>query len=386
MMAPFWLGVGLLASAGWVYLAFFHHRFWKADQTLPAAQGTPARWPAVAVIVPARNEADVIDLALASLARQDYPGSFKIIVVNDNSSDGTAGAAKAVRGPITVLDAKPLAEGWAGKLAALDQGAALARKKIPKAEYLWFTDADILHGPGVLRALVEAAVQDRRDLVSEMVRLHCESAIEKAFVPAFVFFFALLYPFPAVNNPSSRVAGAAGGSILISKKALDSIGGLSAIKGALIDDCALARRVKDESHRIWLGFGTESESLRPYAFADFWAMVSRSAFTQLRHSYALLMGAVLGLGIIFLAPPLLTLLGIVNIDAGLLTAGLFSWGAMVVLFSPTLALYGLSPIPALALPAVAALYLAMTVDSAFRHAFGRGGAWKGRAYDFSKKH
>lgn len=384
-MASALLILGLLAAAGWVGLAFFNGDFWKAGQTLPRVSGKVVRWPPVVAVIPARNEEAVVGPALQSLAAQRYPGAFKIIVVNDNSADRTKAAAKAVTGPITVLDAKPLAEGWAGKLAALHQGVALAAKKHPKAEYLWFTDADIAHDPGVLRGLVEAAVLDRRQMVSQMVMLHCESFWERAFVPAFIFFFALLYPFPAVNDPRSARAGAAGGSILIAKEALQAIGGIPSLKGELIDDCALAKRVKGAEHRIWLGLGLESMSIRPYGFADFWATVSRSAFTQLRHSYILLAAAVFGLGLAFLLPPLLAAAGILDLDPWLLALGLASWAAMVVLYAPTLAVYGLNPLWGLALPAIAALYLAMTVDSGLRHALGRGGAWKGRSYDFSKK-
>ncbi|HXV73971.1 MAG TPA: glycosyltransferase, partial [Sphingomonadales bacterium] len=328
---------------------------------------------------------DVIGEGLHSLVAQAYPGTFKIIAVNDNSSDETAAAAKKVKGPITVLDAAPLAEGWAGKLAALHQGVALAEKKFPMAEYFWFTDADIVHASGVLRALAEAAMLGERRMISQMVRLHCHGTVGRLFIPAFIFFFAMLYPFPAVNDPAKRTAGAAGGSILIDRKTLAEIGGISALKRELIDDCALARRVKEAGHRIWLGLGHNSGSIRPYTFAELWSVVARSAFTQLRHSYALAAGAVLGLGIVFVAPPLLVLAGVWGANALALALGLLSWGAMVVLYAPTLAVYKLNPAYGLALPAVAAFYLAMTVDSALQHAKGRGGAWKGRIYDFSKK-
>lgn len=385
MMPEVWLALGILSAAGWAYLAAFNHSFWKADQTLPKVSGKVARWPFVVAIVPARNEADFVGAALTSLAAQDYPGTFKIVVVDDNSTDGTTAVARGVSGPITVLAAKPLAEGWAGKLAALHQGVRLAAEKFPQAEYHWFTDADIVHKPGVLRALVTTAKLGDKAMVSHMVRLHCESALEKAFVPAFVFFFAMLYPFPAVNDPAARNAGAAGGSILISRAALDGIGGIPSLKGELIDDCALATRVKRAGNRIWLGLGQHSESIRAYAFADFWGMVARSAFTQLRHSYALLGAAVIGLALVFMLPPILVVVGISDVSALALALGLFSWGAMIVLYAPTLAFYGLNPAWGLGLPVFAAAYLAMTLDSGFRHAVGRGGAWKGRRYDFSKK-
>ena len=379
------LGLGLLAAAGWAYLAFFNHGFWRADQTLPKVAGKVSRWPFVVALVPARNEEGTIAAALASLANQDYPGSFKIVAVNDNSSDRTAAAARGVKGPIAVLEAEPLGEGWAGKLAALHQGATYAAKKLPKAEYIWFTDADVVHGPKVLRALVEAAELDRRALVSQMVMLQCENFWERALVPAFVFFFAMLYPFRAVNDPRARCAAAAGGSILIVRAVLEEIGGIPSLKGELIDDCALAKRVKWSGHRTWLGLGPMSRSIRAYAFADFWAMVTRSAFTELRHSYALLAAAVFGLGLVFLAPPALAVIGVLDLDAALLAAGLFSWAAMVVLYAPTLAIYRLNPLWGLALPLISALYIAMTVDSGLKHALCRGAVWKGRAYDFTKK-
>ncbi len=372
----------LTASAlAWIYLAFFHHRFWRSDITLPQTAGEVKNWPHVVAVIPARNEDKVLGRALRSLNEQEYPGFFDIIVVDDNSTDETAATARAVLG-VTVVDGRPLAPGWAGKLWAMYQGIGVAEKKFPAAEFYWFTDADICHGPGVLKGLVEAAALDRRDMISQMVSLHCKSFWEKAFIPAFIFFFEMLYPFGAINSNSSRVSGAAGGCILLKTKWLKRIGGIEAIKNALIDDCEMAKAVKGQGGQIWLGLGLESQSIRPYTFQDFWTTVARTAFTQLRNSTLLLFGALLAMALVFLAPPFLAAGGLLWGNNSLAGAAIILWAVIALLYLPTQRLYGLNPVRGVFLPFVAALYMAMTVHSAIRHWLGRGGVWKDRSYDF----
>lgn len=383
MRALEWIAA-ILAGAGWLWLAAFHHNFWRFSRSSSSVDARSWPWPSVVAVVPARNEADVIERALRSLVDQHYPGQFAIIVVNDNSSDNTADVACRVQGAITVHDAQPLTKGWAGKLAALQQGVLLADNKFPQADYFWFTDADIVHKPQVLHTLMALALSRNRQLVSQMVRLHCQTPVEKFFVPAFIFFFAMLYPFSAINDHKKSIAGAAGGSVLMDRRALKAIGGLTSLKGELIDDCALARRVKGAGYSIWLELGHDSESIRPYTFKEFWNMVSRSAFVQLHHSYALLTVTFLGLGILFVLPLVLFVTSIAMLDAPMAALAFFSFLTMMMLYRPILNIYGLHPLYGLALPAVSVAYLAMTLNSAFLHARGKGSQWKGRAYTFLK--
>lgn len=383
-MDTFGLIIAILAGVGWLWLAAFHHGFWRLNRPSPFADTRSWIWPHVVAIVPARNEETVIGKALRSLADQHYLGSLAIIVVNDNSFDNTAAVARGVQGDITVHDATPLTKGWAGKLAALHQGVLLAERKFPDAHYFWFTDADIVHQPQALQNLMALTLSGNHQMVSQMVRLHCQSLVEKFFVPAFIFFFAMLYPFSAINNPKKHVAGAAGGSILIDRRALMAIGGLAALKGELIDDCALAKRVKSAGHSIWLELGHASKSIRPYTFKEFWNMVSRSAFVQLHHSYALLMVTFLGLGILFVAPAVLLIGSMYMSDKLMVALAFFPYLTMLALYRPILTVYGLHPLYGLALPAVSIAYLAMTLNSAFLHLRGKGAAWKGRTYTFLK--
>lgn len=379
-----WALYPLIASAAaWGYLGFFHHRFWRSDQILPEVEGGLKKWPAVTVVIPARNEAAVLGKTLPSVAGQKYPGKFQVILVNDNSTDETAKIAGKIKG-VEVLDAKPLEPGWAGKLWAMNQGVDLALKKFRGTDYFWFTDADIEHQPDVLQGLVEAAKLDNRAMVSQMVMLHCKSFWERAFVPAFIFFFEMLYPFSAANSDNSKLSGAAGGCILLEKKWLLKIGGIERIKSALIDDCALAAAVKGDGGRIWLGFGIKSQSIRPYSFKDFWTTVARTAFSQLKNSSLLLLGTILAMTVVFLAPPGLAIWGIVTGELVVARTGIILWGFVIFFYSPTLMLYKLHPIRGYALPFVATLYLLMTIHSALRHWSGRGGQWKERSYDFKE--
>lgn len=363
----------------WFGLLLFRGGFWKADQRLGI--GIPDReiWPDVVAVIPARNEAPTIGATVASLLSQDYPGEVRVVVVDDNSDDGTAEQA-ALGDRVTVVPGKPLEAGWSGKLWAVHQGLEAARRIDPEARYLLLTDADIEHDPANLRRLVDKAEWEGLDLTSLMVRLRCESAWERLLIPAFVFFFQKLYPFPWVNDPEHETAGAAGGCMLVRRTALDKIGGVESIRGALIDDCTLAVRIK-ENGPIWLGLADETRSLRAYdGLGDIWRMVARTAFVQLDHSALKLAGTVLGMVLIYLAGPLAVGLGALWNDPTALGWGFGAWVLMGVAYTPTLTLYRRSVFEAALLPVAGLLYTLMTLDSARRHWQGRGGAWKGRSY------
>jgi hopene-associated glycosyltransferase HpnB len=368
------LVVALLALAAWLYLLLGRGFFWVAREAPPAP--LPDAWPSVVAVVPARNEAAVVGPAVASLLRQAYPGDFSIVLVDDHSDDGTAAVAQTAAGGdarLEIVAAAPLQPGWTGKLWALSEGVRQIEEGGTPPELFLFTDADIAHHPDNLAELVARLVAERRDLVSLMVRLNCESFAERFLIPAFVFFFAMLYPFGWSNDPAGRTAAAAGGCILLRRSAYRRIGGFAAIRGALIDDCALARAVK-RGGSTWLGLTRATRSLRPYpGIADIWRMVARSAYTQLDHSPLLLLGTLIGLGILCLAPPLLLLAG--GVAAWL---GAVAWAAMALAFWPMVRFYGLPPWWAALLPASALVYLGATIDSARRHWRGVGGQWKGR--------
>ncbi|HXP31932.1 MAG TPA: glycosyltransferase [Stellaceae bacterium] len=366
-----------LALAIWLYLLFARGFFWLPRIAPPAPP--PGSWPSVAVVVPARDEAAAIAQSIGSLLAQDYVGPFSVVLVDDHSSDGTAALARAAAAAsgraqcLTVIAARPLPRGWTGKMWALAEGVRSLEETGRPAELLLFTDADIAHHPGNVSELVARLEEKGRDLVSLMALLRCRSAAERWLIPAFVFFFAMLYPFAWANDPRKQIAAAAGGCILVRRSAYERSGGHAAIRSALIDDCALARRVK-AGGPIWIGLTRQVRSLRPYpSIAELWRMVARTAFTQLGYSPWLLLGTVLGLGLTFLAPSLLLLAG----GAVAWIAGA-AWLAMAVAYAPMLRFYGVSPLRAPLLPAVAAIYLAATLDSARRHWRGVGGAWKGR--------
>lgn len=401
------LGLGIacaVSAAAWLYLLVAHGGYWLTGQRLPRASGGPAGperrpqaplWPPVVAVVPARNEADILPVTLPALLAQEYPGDFRVVLVDDGSEDGTAGiaadlGASASRdggAELAVLPGRPRPDGWAGKVWAMSQGLAAASG--PGEEgYVLFTDADISWAPGALRELVRCAEADGRALVSQMALLRAEAAWERAIVPAFVYFFAKLYPFRRVNDPGSRTAAGAGGCMLVSKAALAKAGGLEPIRGALIDDVALARMVKRGGGKCWLGLTTHVSSARPYPrLADLWHMIARSAYTQLRYSPALLAGTIVGLLLLYAAPPAGALAGLaaaLSGDAGTGTAlaaaaGLAGWALMTASYVPMLRFYRLSPLRAPALPLVALLYAAMTADSARRHYLGRAVSWRGRA-------
>ncbi len=377
-----WLAA--LSVAAWLSLILLRGGFWRADQRLDMAPADAADWPAVAAIVPARDEAAVIGRSLAALLAQDYPGPFSVVVVDDHSDDGTAALALAAaagagkQDRLTVVRAAPLPAGWTGKLWALAQG--IERTETGAARYLWFTDADIEHDPPVLRALVAKAEAERLDLVSLMARLSSAGMWERLLIPAFVFFFQKLYPFPWVNDPRRDTAAAAGGCALVRRDALDRAGGLKPLRSALIDDCALARAIKPGG-AIWLGLATATHSIRAYAgLGGIWMMVTRSAFAQLRDSTLLLAATVAGMVVLYLVPPAAAIGGAVAGDALAAGLGAVAWLLMAASYVPTLRLYGQPAPTAALLPLAGLLFTLMTVDSALRHWRGRSGAWKGRTY------
>ncbi|MEK9671296.1 MAG: glycosyltransferase [Rhodospirillaceae bacterium] len=374
--------------AMWLGLVLFWGRFWWADQHLPgdAPNDLPRGWPAVVAVIPARNEAPTIGRTVRSLLTQDYPGDLSVIVVDDNSDDGTEDAARDAAARIgqedrlTVIDGNPLKGGWSGKLWAVHQGIAAAAEARPDAPYILMTDADIAHDPGNLRRLAAKAEMEGRDLVSLMVRLNCETGWERLLIPAFVFFFQKLYPFPWVNDPVKRMAAAAGGCMLVRRKAVEDAGGIAIIRDRIIDDCALAALLK-ASGTIWLGLGDRTVSLRRYDdLAEIWRMVARTAFAQLRRSPVLLAGSVIGMAVLYLTPPLALAVGAGTGDWGLMGFGAGAWALMTLAYFPTLRRYGFGVLWGLTLPVAGGLYTLMTVGSAIDHWRGRGGAWKGRTY------
>ncbi|SIO47011.1 glycosyltransferase [Paraburkholderia phenazinium] len=367
----------------WCVLLFFRGGFWRARPAAPIATAPRDAWPAVAAVVPARNEADVIAQAVGTLLAQEYPGPFHVIVVDDHSTDGTADAARAAAlqlqcsDRLTVLTAKPLPPGWSGKVWAQSQGIEAVRTLGLPADFLLLTDADIGHPTDAVTQLVARADAEKRDLVSLMVRLRCDSLWEKALIPAFVFFFAKLYPFSWVNNPRNKTAAAAGGCMLVRRTALEEAGGIESIRAELIDDCSLAARIKHRGegrHPIRLDVAARSVSLRPYDNSgEIWNMIARTAFTQLRYSGWLLAGTLAGMTIIYLIPPIAALvLGPLDWPAWL------AWAAMCCAYAPMLRYYGRSPLWAPFLPLVALFYVGATFASAVRYWRGKGGQWKAR--------
>jgi hopene-associated glycosyltransferase HpnB len=357
------IALGPMALAVWTALAWLAWRVQWRESAPPAA---PRRWSRVVAIVPARDEADVIGKAVASLAAQQYGGEFHVVVVDDASSDGTAEAARAAAPArlLTVVPANPLPTAWSGKVWALSEGIRRAAAREP--DYFLFTDADIVHPTDAVASLV-ARAEAGYDLVSYMVTLSCRTAAERALIPAFAFFFFLLYP-------PGLVAGAAGGCILMRRAALEAIGGIERIRGELIDDCALARAVKRAGGRVWLAPSAKAQSIREYAtFGAIGRMISRTAFTQLRHSVLALAGVVAGLTLVFLGPPELALHGS--------WTGALAYLAMGAAYFPALRFYNRSGLWAPLLPLVAMFYAGATIHSAVAYFRGAGGTWKGRVQD-----
>jgi hopene-associated glycosyltransferase HpnB len=387
---------GALALLIWIVLWLWHGGFWRVEPVLPQP-GQSATWPAVDIIIPARDEADILPHALPTILGQDYAGLLRVFLVDDHSQDGTSDVARSLACEsaygqrLVLVAATPRPQGWTGKLWALQQG--LLASGAEPAPLVLFTDADIAHERHSLARLVTQSLQGDYDLVSLMARLQATGFWSRLLIPAFVYFFAMLYPFKQVSDARSRVAGAAGGCILLRRQALEHAGGLAAIAGALIDDCSLGRLIKhrgrQDGGRIWLGFTREVISMRPCAdLATVWRMVVRTAFVQLHHSWVLLLGTVFGMLLIFLLPPVCVFAGgwalilHQNTMTGWLTvcAGLSGWLVMVRTFHPMVRWYEQGSSTALLLPLAAGVYTLMTVDSALRFLRGAGGAWKGRTY------
>ncbi|NUV59416.1 glycosyltransferase [Streptomyces sp. CAI-85] len=376
-----WISAPSLAA--WLWLLLCQGFFWRTDVRLPPRRD-PEEWPPVCVVVPARDEAEMLPASLPSLLAQEYPGRAEVFLVDDGSTDGTGDLARALAErtgglPLTVTSPGEPPAGWTGKLWAVRHGIALARAREP--EYLLLTDADIAHAPDSLRALVAAARTGGFDAVSQMARLRVESGWERLVVPAFVYFFAQLYPFRRIGRRGTRTAAAAGGCVLLRADAAERARIPDAIRHAVIDDVALARAVKGGGGHIWLGLADRVDSVRPYPrLRDLWRMVARSAYAQLRHSPLLLAGTVAGLALVYLVPPVAVVAGLVSGDTAAAVLGALAWLVMSGTYLPMLRHYRQPPWLAPLLPFTAFLYLLMTVDSAVLHYRGRGAAWKGRTY------
>ena len=379
--AMFLAAIGALSLGIWLYLLLARGGFWLARERDDRDEGpAPAAWPSVTAVVPARDEADVIGRSIGSLLAQDYPGAFRVILVDDQSTDDTAAVALAAarsvgaEARLEVMGGAPLPSGWTGKLWALSQGVARASADSPP-DYVWLTDADIGHASDGLSRLVARAEHGGLTLTALMVRLHCGTGPERLLIPAFVFFFQMLFPFAWVNAPSNRLAAGAGGCMLIRHRALEQAGGIASVRSEIIDDCALARKLKARGP-IWLGLATRAESLRPYdTVGQIGRMISRSAYAQLGYSPWLLAGTLAGMILTYLAPPLLALFG----HGPARIAGAAAWLLMAISFQPTLRLYRRSPLWGVALPLIGALYSLFTLQSALDVWRGKGGMWKGRA-------
>jgi hopene-associated glycosyltransferase HpnB len=366
----------------WVYLLFARGGYWTTSVRDHAIPLYPAQWPSVAVVMPARDEAETIAASVTSLLAQDYPGPLSIIVVDDDSNDGTGGLVRGLAAgapphiTLTVLSSRNLPSGWTGKLWAVRQGVAAAEALAVQPQFLLLTDADIVHAPDCLSWLMAHAIGHDLVQASFMAKLRCTTLAERTHVPAFVYFFQMLYPFDWVNNARDPTAAAAGGCNLVRLDALREAGGVEAIRNALIDDCALAGMLKKRGP-IWLGLSDRVVSLRPYnTLAEASQLASRSAYAQLRYSPWVVAGTIAAMTLVFLAPPLLALFA----DGSARWLALVGCLAMVVSFQPILRFYGLSPMWGAALPIIALLYTAYTLESAYKHARRRGGQWKGRVY------
>jgi hopene-associated glycosyltransferase HpnB len=375
------ISAGVLTLLIWGYLLLGRGGFWRIQPVFQQpVSGISAH---IAVVIPARNEADVVGQTITSLLRQNGTNAIHVFLVDDGSTDGTARAAREAAAAIgcaellTVIEGSPLAAGWSGKMWAVQQGIELAAKTEP--DFFLLTDADIEHAPDSLATLVSIAHVGLYDMASFMVKLHCESLAEKLLIPAFVYFFFKLYPPALIANPRNATAGAAGGCILIRPAALAQAGGIAAIRHEVIDDCALAAQVKRSGGRLWLGASATTRSTRPYgSFSEIGRMISRSAFNQLHHSTLLLIASMAGMAVTYLLPPALVLFSHCTVPAIL---GAAAWLLMSLSYIPVLRLYRLNLLWALALPLAAVFYVGATFHSAWKYWTGRGGQWKGRIQD-----
>jgi hopene-associated glycosyltransferase HpnB len=376
------LYLALLPVLIWLYLALARGGFWRVRGLLSTDTAPLGTSACVVAIIPARNDPPVVGLAVQSLLAQEFSGQLHIVVVDDASTDGTAAAVRAVAAQAGALERVTIVRGpgpdpgWSGKVCAMARGVAAAGAQ--HCDYLLFTDADIHHDPDNVARLVANARRLDADLLSSMVQLSVSNAAERWLIPAFVFFFLKLYPPSWIARAGAATAGAAGGCMLVRPQALAHSGGLAAIRAQIIDDCSLAQSIKRSGGRVFLGLTRKARSLRPYGSArEIGRMISRTAFNQLRHSWLLLAGTLLGLLVTYLMPPLLLVSGS---RAGL-GAGLAAWAVMSLCYAPMVRLYRLNPLWTLTLPAAAAFYAAATVHSAWQYQQGRGGQWKGRAQD-----
>jgi hopene-associated glycosyltransferase HpnB len=387
------LAIASLSLLIWIYLVGFRGGFWRTDQQLPEEMSeitTPlTRLPTVAIVIPARNEADMLPLTLPPLLSQTFSqthgGQIGIYLIDDASQDATVDVARSISSleRLKIISGKPLPPGWTGKLWAMHQGIETATQEM-NPDYFLLTDADICHSPESLLSLVTQA-ETGCDLVSLMVRLRCHSPWEKRLIPAFVFFFAKLYPFQWVNSIHNHTAAAAGGCSLVRRSALEAIGGIQALQNALIDDCTLAAKIKHRhpphNARIWLGLSDRTISLRPYDnLQTIWDMVARTAYTQLYYSPLLLIGTIFGMGLVYFTAPIALLGGLITQNWNLALLGALTYGLMSFSYSAIVQFYHLPWIYSMAMPPIALLYTLMTWDSALRHWRGKGGAWKGRTY------
>lgn len=380
--------LGIITLGIWLHLFFGRGWFWRVNRVDADRQPDPQLGlsPKVIAIVPARNEAKTINRVVTSMVQQDYPGSFSIVIVDDHSEDATANlagqAAKENGGEerVRIVRASELPEGWTGKLWALNEGVSNSAEQAPT--FFWFTDADVTHAPDTLRRLVARAEQDQLDLASLMVLLQAEALPERALIPAFLYFFLMLYPPQWIGDEELATAGAAGGCILLKRAALERIGGFSAIRGEVIDDCALARAVKQSGGRLWMGLTRKSTSLRSYGtFSEIRDLIARTAFTQLRYSPFLLLGTLAGMFLTYIAPVML----LFTHDSSAKILGFLAWLLMSLSFLPTVLFYRLSLLGAPLLPLTAVFYSYATWLSALRYWLGEGGQWKGRAQAYKKR-
>jgi hopene-associated glycosyltransferase HpnB len=386
-MLTFTRNAAWLAAVAWIGLVVARGQFWDAasDRLADPVEGDAT--PDVHVIIPARNEADVIGRTVSSILAQRYAGRLTVTVVDDRSDDATAsevaaaGSRSTSNAKLSLRRARVRPDGWSGKVWAMSEGIAAARADGAKPVFWWFTDADVEHADDTLARLVTTARVEQRDLVSLMVELHCAEPWEQLLIPAFVFFFRMLYPFAWVNDNANATAGAAGGCILIRDDVLQRIGGIERISGELIDDCSLAAAVANQGGTLWLGLTSRSRSVRPYIGLDpIWSMVARTAYTQLKYSPLVLAGTVAGMALLYVSPVAALAIGVAKKRPSLALPGLIAFGVMSAAYAPTVRLYRQPWWRALTLPLAGLLYTAMTVDSGLRHWRGQGGTWKGRHF------
>jgi hopene-associated glycosyltransferase HpnB len=377
--------VASLTAVTWSYLVLARGSFWRTKNAKPDPSDKAGFPGGVVAIVPARNEADLIGAVVTSLLNQCV--AMPVLLVDDASSDGTADVARRAAekagkaDALIVIQSKPLPPGWTGKLWSMHQGIERARALNPA--WLVLADADVLHDKETVANLGLIASHGHYDLVSFMVKLHCESLPEKLLIPAFVYFFFMLYPPAWIRDTWRSTAGAAGGCMLVRAETLERAGGLAATRSALIDDCSLARLLKQHGGRLWIGLTDQSQSLRRYhTFSDIERTVSRTAFNQLKHSSLLLLCTIGGMVITYLAPPLLLL----TRSRLAIFMGAAAWAAMTMTYSTMVRYYRLNPAWALTLPLAALFYLGATMHSAVKYWNGSGGDWKGRVQDAQDHH